>query len=154
MCLTTRISGIVSASAKATNRAMYTDDLGSLRRQVSVFYVDFKSEPGSRADSKESKSTDSLLLLHGFPSCSADFHWKFLEKLLKRFSRVISFDYPGPGDMLYSFQRISSLAFILAVPVDADSMFCVQAMVSATSPGVWSHPRTPFTHMQMWRNDF
>ncbi|CAL8471284.1 g10826 [Coccomyxa elongata] len=66
-------------------------------RQMSVFYVDFKSEPGSRADSKESKSTDSLLLLHGFPSCSADFQGKFLEKLLARFSRVISFDYPGYG---------------------------------------------------------
>ncbi len=129
----------------------------SMRRQFSIFYVDLNFEPGSKADSKENTSTDTLLLLHGFPSCSADFQGGFLEKLPTRFNRIITFDYPGPELdallLLISIICCLLLNITLCCPDGrADDKYCAQATVSATSPGAWSHPRTPSTPMQMWRS--
>jgi pimeloyl-ACP methyl ester carboxylesterase len=40
---------------------------------------------------------EALLLLHGFPSSSADFQGPFLERLRFKYSRIIALDYPGVG---------------------------------------------------------
>jgi uncharacterized membrane protein YbaN (DUF454 family) len=66
-------------------------------RQLNIFYVDQRNH---QTEISASANTDTLLLLHGFPSSSHDFQGPFLDKLLTKFGRVITFDYPGPSKAL------------------------------------------------------
>jgi len=63
-----------------------------------------QSQPESKAGGfEETASSDTLILLHGFPSSSADFSGSMLDALSKKFGRVIAFDYPGRAFSLLSF---------------------------------------------------
>ena len=64
-------------------------------RQLNIFYVDLQNAPTSTEASGQSTKADTLLILHGFPTSSADFHGAFLEALQPKFRRIITLDYPG-----------------------------------------------------------
>lgn len=131
-----------------------------LCRQLGVFYVDMQSQPESKAEGfEDTASSDTLLLLHGFPSSSADFSGSILDALSKKFGRVIAFDYPGIAlsffDSKGGMRRSQDVDVLPAgiqscAPAGVLNKKCGQGMVSATSPGAWSHHPTQFTLTLMW----
>lgn len=69
---------------------------------MNIFYVDLQS--GTHSES----ANDTLLLLHGFPSSSADFQVPMLRKLQTKFGRIIAYDYPGNPQSIYTYKIRSS----------------------------------------------
>ncbi|CAK0785774.1 hypothetical protein CVIRNUC_008985 [Coccomyxa viridis] len=73
---------------------MYTDRKHSW--PLNIFYVDLQKDHKVVAADSKSSTSDILLLLHGFPTSSADFG-PVLEGLQHEFGRIIALDYPGFG---------------------------------------------------------
>ena len=66
-----------------------------LCRQLNVFYIDIQNPTPDTEPGKKTTAIDTLLILHGFPTSSADFQGQVMDALQQRFRRVITFDYPG-----------------------------------------------------------
>ena len=64
-------------------------------RQLNVFCIDLPKPPLDAEPVKKGTESDTLLILHGFPTSSADFQGHLMNALQQKFSRVITFDYPG-----------------------------------------------------------
>ncbi|CAL5228247.1 g11346 [Coccomyxa viridis] len=74
---------------------LYTDRKSSW--QLNVFYIDIQDPASDTELGKKTTATDTLLILHGFPTSSADFQGQVMDALQQKFRRVITFDYPGFG---------------------------------------------------------
>ena len=70
-------------------------------RQLNIFYIDVQKSSLDTEPGRKGTEGDTLLILHGFPTSSADFQGQVMGALQQRFRRVIIFDYPG-GQMLSS----------------------------------------------------
>ena len=66
-----------------------------LYRQLNVFYIDLQNPPSDTEPCGQSTETETLLILHGFPTSSADFQGQVMDALQQNFRRIITFDYPG-----------------------------------------------------------
>ena len=64
-------------------------------RQLNVFCIDIQNSPLDIKPGRKSTESDTLLILHGFPTSSADFQGQVMDALQQKFRRVIIFDYPG-----------------------------------------------------------
>lgn len=64
-------------------------------RQLNVFYLDLPNPHLDTEPNGQSTRTETLLVLHGFPTSSADFQGQVMDALQQHFRRVIIFDYPG-----------------------------------------------------------
>ncbi len=64
-------------------------------RQLNVFYIDMQNPASEPEPGQKTTASDTLLILHGFPTSSADFQGQVRDALQQRFRRVITFDYPG-----------------------------------------------------------
>ncbi len=60
-----------------------------------MFYIDIQDPASDTELGKKTTATDTLLILHGFPTSSADFQGQVMDALQQKFRRVITFDYPG-----------------------------------------------------------
>ena len=66
-----------------------------LCRPLNIFYVDIQEDHKGVASDSKSIASDTLLLLHGFPTSSADFNGPVLDSLRHEYGRIIALDYPG-----------------------------------------------------------
>ena len=66
-----------------------------LCRQLNIFFVDVQSPLVDVMPGSKTTETETLLILHGFPTSSADFQGPVLDALQRKFRRIILLDYPG-----------------------------------------------------------